>query len=64
MNSIEGRLAEGGGSCVRVDAEPVPELDLVAEGCHELRWVSADEAAALSTRPEDLAERLKRLQPG
>ncbi|MEP6812451.1 MAG: NUDIX domain-containing protein [Actinomycetota bacterium] len=50
---------------VRVDAfEPAPELDLAAEGCHELRWLSADEVAELPTRPEDLAERLKRLQPG
>jgi 8-oxo-dGTP pyrophosphatase MutT (NUDIX family) len=45
---------------VRVDAfEPAPELDLAAEGCHEVRWLTADEVAELPTRPEDLAERLR-----
>jgi double-stranded uracil-DNA glycosylase len=45
---------------VRVDAfEPMPELDLEDEGCHEVRWVGGAEAAALPTRPVDLAERLK-----
>jgi double-stranded uracil-DNA glycosylase len=45
---------------VRVDAfEPAPELELADEGCHEVRWVAAGEAAALPTRPEDLAERLR-----
>lgn len=47
---------------VRVDAfDPEPEADLAAEGCHELRWVTAAEAAALPTRPDDLAERLAAL---
>jgi double-stranded uracil-DNA glycosylase len=50
---------------VRADAfEPAPELELSAEGCHEVRWLAVDEVAELPTRPEDLAERLKRLQPG
>jgi double-stranded uracil-DNA glycosylase len=45
---------------VRADAfEPAPELELAAEGCHEVRWVTADEAAELPTRPEDLPERLR-----
>jgi TDG/mug DNA glycosylase family protein len=49
---------------VRVNAfEPVPQLDLEAEGCHEVRWVTAEEVATLPTRPEDLAERFRRLQP-
>ncbi|HKI90949.1 MAG TPA: NUDIX domain-containing protein [Gaiellaceae bacterium] len=49
---------------VRVPAfDPAPEHDLADEGCHELRWVTATEAAALPTRPEDLAERLRRLIP-
>jgi 8-oxo-dGTP pyrophosphatase MutT (NUDIX family) len=41
--------------------ELAPELDLEAEGCHEQRWVSVDEAAELETRPEDLADRLRAL---
>ena len=45
---------------VRVPAfEPASELDLAGEGCHELRWVTADEAAGLPTRPADLAEQLR-----
>lgn len=40
--------------------EPAPELALADEGAHEWRWVGADEAAALPTRPDDLAERLSR----
>jgi 8-oxo-dGTP pyrophosphatase MutT (NUDIX family) len=45
---------------VHVDAfEPAPELDLAAEGCHELRWLTAGEVAELPTRPDDLAERLR-----
>jgi double-stranded uracil-DNA glycosylase len=47
---------------VRVEAfEPVPQLDLEAEGCHEVRWLRADEVGALPTRPGDLAERLRAL---
>jgi TDG/mug DNA glycosylase family protein len=46
---------------VRVPAfEPTPELDLALEGAHEHRWVTVDEAAALPTRPADLAEHLSR----
>jgi 8-oxo-dGTP pyrophosphatase MutT (NUDIX family) len=45
---------------VRVDAfEPAPELDLAAEGCHELRWLTAAEVTGLPTRPVDLAARLR-----
>jgi 8-oxo-dGTP pyrophosphatase MutT (NUDIX family) len=45
---------------VRVEPfEPVLHDGLVAEGCHELRWVTAEEAATLPTRPADLAERLR-----
>ncbi len=44
---------------VRVQSfEPKPELDLAAEGCHEIRWLTPDEVAGLPTRPDDLAERL------
>jgi len=46
---------------VRVPAfEPAPELDLAAEAAHEWRWVTAEEAAELPTRPDDLAARLSR----
>jgi 8-oxo-dGTP pyrophosphatase MutT (NUDIX family) len=48
---------------VRVPAfEPAPELDLAEEGAHEWRWVTADEAEALPTRPDDLADRLRTLR--
>jgi TDG/mug DNA glycosylase family protein len=40
--------------------ELAPELDLASEGCHEQRWVTADEIAALPTRPADLAEIVSR----
>ena len=39
-------------------------LDLSAEGSHEERWFTVAELEGLPTRPEDLAERIKRLQPG
>jgi 8-oxo-dGTP pyrophosphatase MutT (NUDIX family) len=39
---------------------PAPEVDIALEGAHEHRWVTADEAAQLPTRPPDLAERLSR----
>jgi len=41
--------------------EPAPELDLAAEGAHEWRWVTADEAEELPTRPDDLGDRLRAL---
>ena len=45
---------------VRVPAfENAPELDPRDEGSHEQRWFSVDELAAVSTRPDDLAERLR-----
>jgi G:T/U-mismatch repair DNA glycosylase/ADP-ribose pyrophosphatase YjhB (NUDIX family) len=46
---------------VRVPAafEPAPELDLTDEGCQEQRWFTADELEGLTTRPADLAERLR-----
>ena len=41
---------------VRVEAlEPAPELDLAAEGCHELRWFSTGELDGVPTRPDDCA---------
>jgi len=44
--------------------ELAPELDLAAEGCHELRWLTADEVGRLPTRPDDLAKRFSSLLPG
>ena len=50
---------------VRVPAfENAPQLDLSAEGSHEERWFTVDELQVVRTNPEDLAERIKRLQPG
>ena len=50
---------------VRVQAfENAPQLDLSEEGSHEERWFTVEELAGLPTRPDDLAERIKRLQPG
>jgi 8-oxo-dGTP pyrophosphatase MutT (NUDIX family) len=47
---------------VRVERfEPAPELDLAAEGCHEMRWFAADELEGVPTRPDDLAARLRGL---
>ena len=39
--------------------EPVPRIDMAAEGGHEMRWFSVDELAGLPTRPADLAARLR-----
>ena len=45
---------------VRVPAfENAPELDPRDEGSHEQRWFTVDELAAVSTRPDDLADRLR-----
>ena len=45
---------------VRVESfEPAPELDLAAEGCHEVRWFAVDELEGVPTRPDDLAARLR-----
>jgi TDG/mug DNA glycosylase family protein len=49
---------------VRVDAhEPVPELDLLAEGVHEVRWWTPDELQASTERfsPRRLPELVSRL---
>ena len=44
---------------VRVPAfENASRLDLRAEGSHEERWFTLDELEGLTTRPEDLAQRL------
>ena len=45
---------------VRVEAfDPVPELELAEEGVHEVGWFTAGQLAQMSTRPDDLAERLR-----
>lgn len=45
---------------VRIAAfEPAPQIDMAAEGAHEMRWFAADELDGLPTRPADLAERLR-----
>ena len=44
--------------------EPVPELDLAAEGVLELRWLSLEEVEAVNARPRRLAEYLRDLLAG
>ncbi|HZC31264.1 MAG TPA: hypothetical protein VE261_07065, partial [Gaiellaceae bacterium] len=39
--------------------EPAPQLEMAAEGAHEMRWFAPDELEGLPTRPDALAERLR-----